>query len=140
MKYFKKSLGQNFLIDSNIIRKIINLSQIENNNILEIGPGKGALTKEILKRKPKSLILIEKDNSLFNSLKKEKKNNKKIKLYCEDFLKFKIEKIKEKEIIVFGNLPYNVSSQILIKFLRLNNLNENFKELTFMFQKELVKK
>ena len=70
MKYFKKSLGQNFLIDSNIIRKIINLSQIENNNILEIGPGKGSLTKEILKRKPKSLILIEKDNSLFNSLKK----------------------------------------------------------------------
>ena len=69
MKYFKKSLGQNFLIDSNIIRKIINLSQIENNNILEIGPGKGSLTKEILK-KTKSLILIEKDNSLFNSLKR----------------------------------------------------------------------
>ncbi len=140
MKYFKKSLGQNFLIDNNIIRKIINLSQIENNNILEIGPGKGSLTKEILKRKPKSLILIEKDNSLFNSLKKEYKNNKKIKLYCEDFLKFKVEKIKEKEIIVFGNLPYNISSQILIKFLRLNNLNENFKELTFMFQKELGEK
>ena len=56
------------------------------------------------------------------------------------FLKFKIEKIKEKEIIVFGNLPYNVSSQILIKFLRLNNLNENFKELIFMFQKELGEK
>ena len=53
MKYFKKSLGQNFLIDKNIIRKIINLSKIENNNILEIGPGKGSLTKEILKKETK---------------------------------------------------------------------------------------
>jgi len=53
MNYSKKSLGQNFLIDGNIIRKIINLSQIKNNNIIEIGPGKGSLTKEIIKRKPK---------------------------------------------------------------------------------------
>ena len=140
MKYFKKSLGQNFLIDKNVIKKIINLSQIENNNILEIGPGKGSLTKEILKRKPKNLILIEKDDILYNSLKKEYKNNKNVKIYCEDILKFKIESIKEKDIIVFGNLPYNISSQILIKFLRLKNLNKNFKELIFMFQKELGEK
>ena len=140
MKYFKKSLGQNFLIDKNIIRKIINLSKIENNNILEIGPGKGSLTKEILKRKPKNLILIEKDDILCNSLKKEYKNNKIVKIFCEDFLKFKIENIKEKEIIVFGNLPYNISSQILVKFLRLKNLNKNFKELILMFQKEVGEK
>ena len=140
MKYFKKSLGQNFLIDKNIINKIINLSYIKNKNILEIGPGKGSLTKEILKREPKKLILIEKDDTLCNSLKKEYYNNKKVKIFCEDFLKFKIEGIKEKEIIVFGNLPYNISSQILIKFLRLKNLNTHFKELIFMFQKELGEK
>ena len=140
MKYSKKSLGQNFLIDKNIIKKIINLTQIENKNVLEIGPGKGSLTKEILKHKPKKLILIEKDDILYNLLKSEYKNNKKVKIYCEDFLKFKIENIKEKEIIVFGNLPYNISSQILIKFLRLKNLNKNFKELIFMFQKELGEK
>ena len=57
----KKSLGQNFLVDKNIITKILKLSEIKNNNIVEIGPGKGALTDEILSKKPKSLILIEKD-------------------------------------------------------------------------------
>ena len=62
MKYAKKSLGQNFLIDLNIVNKIVNLVEINNRNIVEIGPGKGALTDIILKKKPKSLILIEKDN------------------------------------------------------------------------------
>ena len=69
MKYAKKSLGQNFLIDKNVIRKIINLAQIENKNILEIGPGTGALTEEILLRKPKSLIVVEKDKNLAIELK-----------------------------------------------------------------------
>ena len=58
MKFLKKSLGQNFLIDQNIIRKIINLVEVKNRHIVEIGPGDGALTKEILNKKPKSLILI----------------------------------------------------------------------------------
>ena len=70
MKKAKKSLGQNFLIDKNIINKIINITQIKNKHILEIGPGRGALTEEILKKKPKSLIIIEKDNDLANFLKK----------------------------------------------------------------------
>ena len=69
MKFAKKSLGQNFLIDKNIIKKIINSVDIRNKNVVEIGPGKGALTEEILKNNPKSLILIEKDNSLFKNLK-----------------------------------------------------------------------
>ena len=61
MEYLKKSLGQNFLIDKNIIRKIITLVNLKNKNIIEIGPGKGALTEEILKEKPKSITIIEKD-------------------------------------------------------------------------------
>ena len=85
--YAKKSLGQNFLIDINIIKKIINLTNIFDKNILEIGPGKGALTDEILKNKPKSLILIEKDNSLSNELKLKYNNNKKITIYNKDILK-----------------------------------------------------
>ena len=68
MKKAKKSLGQNFLIDKNIINKIINITQIKNKHILEIGPGRGALTEEILKKKPKSLIIIEKDNDLADFL------------------------------------------------------------------------
>ena len=66
--FAKKSLGQNFLIDKNIIRKIIKLVSIKDKNIIEIGPGKGALTDEILK-KPKALYLIEKDINLYNQLK-----------------------------------------------------------------------
>ena len=69
MNLAKKSLGQNFLIDKNIIQKIINLVNIKDRDIIEIGPGRGALTDEILKKKPKSLILIEKDYKLFESLK-----------------------------------------------------------------------
>ena len=69
MKFQKKSLGQNFLIDKNIVHKIINLVEINNQNIVEIGPGEGALTDEILKKKPKSLILIEKDSNLVKKLK-----------------------------------------------------------------------
>ena len=69
-KFLKKSLGQNFLIDKNIINKIVNLTKIKNKNILEIGPGAGALTNQILNQKPKSLILVEKDLSLCNNLKK----------------------------------------------------------------------
>ena len=71
MKFAKKSLGQNFLIDKNVIKKIIDLSDIKNKNIIEIGPGTGALTTEILKKKPKSLILIEKDYKLSEELKKK---------------------------------------------------------------------
>ena len=63
MKFAKKSLGQNFLIDKNIIKKIVNLIDIKNKNIIEIGPGKGALTDEIYKKNPKSFILIEKDQT-----------------------------------------------------------------------------
>ena len=71
MIFAKKSLGQNFLIDKNIVKKILNLIEIKNKNIIEIGPGEGAVTEEILKRKPKSLILIEKDYNLSKKLKKK---------------------------------------------------------------------
>ena len=66
MKFLKKSLGQNFLTDKNIVRKILNLTNLENKNVIEIGPGKGSLTDEILKRNPSSLILLEKDKGFPN--------------------------------------------------------------------------
>ena len=68
MIFAKKSLGQNFLIDKNIIKKIINLSKIKNQHIVEIGPGKGSLTEEILQHEPRSLTIIEKDNRLAQEL------------------------------------------------------------------------
>ena len=137
MNYSKKSLGQNFLKDKNIIKKIVNLRNIENKNVIEVGPGKGALTNEILSKKPKSLILIEKDFQLSQLLKNKFKENKIVKIYCEDILRFNLKKIDLKNLVVFGNLPYNISSQILIKFIKIDNLFLKFSDLIFMFQKEL---
>lgn len=135
MKYFKKSLGQNFLIDNNIIKKIVNLVNIKNKNIIEIGPGKGALTDEILKKKPKSITLIEKDYSLVQNLKVKYSNIQSINVLNNDILKFDIEKLKLENVIIFGNLPYNISSQILVKILNFKKWPPNFSDLIFMFQK-----
>ena len=140
MKFAKKSLGQNFLIDKNIIKKIINSVDVRNKNIVEIGPGKGALTEEILKNNPKSLILIEKDNSLSENLNLKFSNYNFLKVYNEDILNLNVEKIIKEETIIFGNLPYNISSQILVKFLKFNVWPPKFNDLILMFQKELADK
>ena len=139
MKFLKKSLGQNFLIDQNIIRKIINLVDVKNRHIVEIGPGDGALTKEILNKKPKSLILIEKDSDLVSKLK-FKFLNERIEIINDDILKFDLERKIKKKSIVFGNLPYNISSQILVKLLKFKIWPPNFTDLVLMFQKELSDK
>ena len=99
MVFAKKSLGQNFLIDKNIIKKIINSTIVKNKNIIEIGPGKGALTDEILKKNPKSLKLIEKDNQLCEFLKNKYFNNKNIKIFNRDILNFNLCKVSEKNSI-----------------------------------------
>ena len=137
MNFLKKSLGQNFLIDKNVIKKIVNLVGVNNKNIIEIGPGKGALTNEILRRKPKSLSIIEKDKNLADNLKISYKKNKNVKVYEEDILKFNIEKIVYEDSIIFGNLPYNISSQILVKLLKFKFWPPKFNNLILMFQKEL---
>ena len=93
----KKSLGQNFLQDKNIIQKIVSLVNLNDKNVIEIGPGKGALTEEILKKKPKSLSLIEKDNNLFNHLNFKYSEYKILKLYNADILKFDLKKILKKK-------------------------------------------
>ena len=139
MQFLKKSLGQNFLIDKNVIKKIINSVQIKNKNIIEIGPGKGALTKEILKKDPKSFLLIEKDDKLSKILKDQFFDKKKINIVNQDVLKFNFSKIKKKSII-FGNLPYNISSQILVKIIKLKGLSSKCSDIIFMFQKELGEK
>ena len=140
MRYFKKSLGQNFLIDKNIVKKISNLTDIKNKNILEIGPGKGILTDQILSKKPKSLILVEKDNSLYEFLKQKYNQNKLITIYNKDILKFDLDKKIRNNSIIFGNLPYNISSQILVKFIRLKSNVNKYSTLIFMFQKELAER
>ena len=136
----KKSLGQNFLIDKNIIKKIINLSNIHNRHVIEIGPGNGELTDEIINNKPKSLTLIEKDFDLSKSLKTKYSENKNLTILNDDILKFDLEKIIKKESMIIGNLPYNISSQILVKMIKFKKWPPNFFDLIFMFQKELGEK
>ena len=132
----KKSLGQNFLIDKNILEIISNAVIInKTNDILEIGAGTGNLTDYLLKRKPNKISLIEKDKNLTTIL--ENKFGKKVNIYTEDFLNFSDIKIFNKNLIIFGNLPYNVSSQILVKLI-INKENLKFKNMVFMFQKELA--
>jgi 16S rRNA (adenine1518-N6/adenine1519-N6)-dimethyltransferase len=136
----KKSLGQNFLIDKNIIKKIINLSNIQNRHVIEIGPGNGELTDEIINNKPKSITLIEKDFDLSKKLQKKYSENKNLIIFNNDVLKFDLEKIIKKESMIIGNLPYNISSQILVKMIKFKKWPPNFYDLIFMFQKELGEK
>ena len=140
MKFSKKSLGQNFLRDKNVIKKILNTVKIKNKNVVEIGPGDGALTEQILKSGPKSLVLIEKDFNLSSKLKLRFEKNKSVKIVCQDFLKFDLEKSIKKDTIIFGNLPYNISSQIFVSLIRFNNWPPKYKDLILMFQKELGEK
>jgi 16S rRNA (adenine1518-N6/adenine1519-N6)-dimethyltransferase len=136
----KKSLGQNFLIDKNIIKKIINLSNIQNRHVIEIGPGNGELTDEIINNKPKSITLIEKDFDLSKRLKTKYSENQNLTILNDDILKFDLEKIIKKESMIIGNLPYNISSQILVKMIKFKKWPPNFYDLIFMFQKELGEK
>ena len=133
----KKSLGQNFLIDQNIIKKIIDIVDIKDKNILEIGPGTGSLTLEIFKKKPKKIILIEKDDKLVKILKD--KFNKDIEFINKDVLEIDENNLNNKILTVFGNLPYNISTEILSKWiLNINPKKVWFSCLVLMFQKEVA--
>ena len=133
----KKSLGQNFLIDKNVLEKIVSLIKIENKSILEVGPGTGNLTSFILKNNPKKLIVVEKDKYLARLLKKKFETN--VVVINEDILKIDENKLHEDKLIVFGNLPYNISTEILAKWvLNLDNKNFWFDSLILMFQKEVA--
>ena len=135
----KKSLGQNFLIDKNIINKIINVVDInENNTVIEIGAGYGNLTKYIIERKPKKFFAIEKDKKLSLFLKKKFKLSKNLKVINEDILNIIQKNNLGKNIIVFGNLPYNISTKILASLIMLNKWPPWYDILILMFQKEVA--
>ena len=132
----KKSLGQNFLIDDTILNKIVELVDLKNKIILEIGPGTGNLTSFILKKKPKKVIVIEKDDNLVLKLKERFK--KKLTIINNDVLNVNENLLFNEKAIVFGNLPYNISTEILSKWIV--NLDNQFwfNNLLLMFQKEVA--
>jgi 16S rRNA (adenine1518-N6/adenine1519-N6)-dimethyltransferase len=132
----KKSLGQNFLIDGNIIDKILDIVDIKQKDILEIGPGTGNLTSAILKKNPNKILVVEKDNELAKNLKTN--FDKSIEVIHNDILKLDENSLNASKLIVFGNLPYNISTEILCKWIL--NIKENywFEYLILMFQKEVA--
>ena len=133
----KKSLGQNFLIDKNILKKIVSIIEIKDKSILEIGPGTGNLTSYILKDCPKKFFVVEKDKKLAIFLKK--KFEDKIIIINDDILKINEKELYKDRFIVFGNLPYNISTEILAKWiLNLDDKNFWFDSLILMFQKEVA--
>ena len=133
----KKSLGQNFLIDKNVINKITEIIDIKDKSILEIGPGTGNLTSFLLKKNPKQIYVVEKDNNLVKLL--EENFHNRITIINNDILKINENLICKDQLIVFGNLPYNISTEILCKWiLELNDNKVWFSNLILMFQKEVA--
>ena len=134
----KKSLGQNFLIDRNVLEQIVDTVEVTNKEVLEIGPGSGNLTTFILKKKPKKVYTIEKDDELALSL--QDKFTDEITIINDDVLKISEDKITSEKLTVFGNLPYNISTEILSKWI--TNLDKKiwFENLVLMFQKEVAER
>ena len=132
----KKSLGQNFLINKKILKKISSLKDFENEAVVEVGPGKGYLTEFIIKKKPSNLILIEKDRELKTILSDLiEKEDIKIKLIIGDALKISINELSKKKIILIGNLPYNIATTLILNWLKYIN---SFKSIIVMVQKEVA--
>ena len=132
----KKSLGQNFLVDRNILEKITNVTQITDKTILEIGPGTGNLTSFILKKKPKKFFVIEKDENLANYLEETFKDE--VTIINDDVLKINESSLFKSKMTVFGNLPYNISTEILSKWITNSSKDLWFNNLILMFQKEVA--
>ena len=135
----KKSLGQNFLIDKNIINKIIEIGNInKNKSVMEIGAGYGNLTKAIVSMEPKKVLAVEKDKKLAFFLRKKFKNYKNLKIINRDILDIIEEKNFGQNMVVFGNLPYNISTKILASLIMLKNWPPWYDVLILMFQKEVA--
>ena len=135
----KKSLGQNFLIDKNIINKIVKIGEIKKDRtVLEIGSGYGNLTQAIIKMYPKKIYAIEKDKNLISYLKKDLRVHNNIEIIEDDILNFIKKRKLDKNVIVFGNLPYNISTQILASLIMLQDWPPWYDSLILMFQKEVA--
>jgi 16S rRNA (adenine1518-N6/adenine1519-N6)-dimethyltransferase len=135
----KKNFGQNFLINKEIIKKIVNIANItKDTNIIEVGPGMGSLTKIILKKNPKKLHAIEYDKDLIDLLEEIKNNHINFEYEINDALNVNEKNIFEKNVIIFGNLPYNISLKLLIKWIYSQNWPPFYSQMILMFQREVA--
>ena len=136
----KKKLGQNFLHDKNIISSIVNKANVEDEDIIEIGPGPGILTESILKNKARSLLVIEKDDSFEVNLKKIKNKYKDNFIYLiHDVIDFDFNKLTKKEYKIVSNLPYNISVPFILKMIKIREVI-SWKDMVLMVQKEVAER
>ena len=134
----KKSLGQNFLVDNKVLNKIVEIGNINHKDIvIEVGPGNGALTEKLVEKNPLSLTVVEKDERLANFLSKKFRDQ--ITVINNDMLNVSYDNnLNLNNLIIFGNLPYNISTQILAKWIKIKNIDKFCKMLILMFQKEVA--
>ena len=134
----KKSLGQNFIFDKNLLIKISSYIETKSkNSIIEIGPGLGTLTNFLYKKKYKQLILIEKDIRLIENLKK-KFNENKVEILNIDAMNFDYNVNSLKHSIIVGNLPFNVSINLLYLWTKYKSWPPQHDKMVLMFQKEVA--
>lgn len=136
---FSKSLGQNFLVDDSVLNDIVNGAEVNSEDfIIEIGPGVGTLTAQLL-MKAKRVTSIELDSNLIPILEEELGENKNFELIHKDALKVNFNDLigDEKSVKLVANLPYYVTTPIIIKLLKEGY---NFKSLTIMIQKEVAER
>ncbi len=134
--WYKKSLGQHFLLDKNIIEKIINVAHIKpGETIVEIGPGRGIMTRRLTEVSGQ-VIAIELDNRLYTYLKEDLKGITNLELVHEDALGFAYEEIHG-EFKVVANLPYYISTPMIF---RLMEVKEKITSMTLMLQKEVAER
>ena len=132
MKY-KKNLGQHFLKDQNIVDKLVrHINPSKHDEVVEIGPGNGVMTKSIINR-VKKMILIEKDCDLIDDLKREFHEYENSSILNIDVLNYNLDSLSH-SVRVIGNLPYNISTEIIFKMCNCNKIID----MHFMLQKEVV--
>ena len=138
----KKSLGQNFIFNNSFLEDLSNkISSSDSTDIIEIGPGTGSLTEYLTKKKFNNLILIEKDFELFKKLNKKYESENNIRIYNEDALMINLSNLSNsKDIIIVGNLPFNISSQLLLNWISFDKWPPFYSKMYLMFQKELGKR
>ncbi len=138
----KKSLGQNFIVDKNFLSKISNFIVTDPSTfIIEVGPGRGALTDLIIKKEFRELALIEKDTVLSKNLELKYQNIDGIKIINDDALLFNYKYFHQKDnVIIVGNLPYNISTQLLFCWLEGKEWPSFYKKMILMFQKEVAER
>ena len=136
----KKSLGQNFLLDLNLTSKIARYAgNLKQSDVLEIGPGPGGLTRSLLNEGARQVVSIEKDNRCIAALEEiQSLFPGRLRLLQGDALSVNVTQYLTDPIKIIANLPYNIGTELLVRWLNSKNWPSFWQSMTLMFQKEVA--